>query len=62
MALCKCNNCKYTRRNGGYKVCMAKLDEAMRHDDELAKGRPRVVVLLLAAMVATVYVSFYVNG
>lgn len=60
MALCKCKNCKYTRRKGGYKVCLAKLDRAMRHDDKRAKGSRLTVVVLLAALVAAVFWSYHV--
>lgn len=51
MALCKCKNCKHTRRNGGYKVCMAKLDRAMRHDDKQAKGNPVAIAVFMAALI-----------
>ncbi len=60
MALCKCKNCKYTRRNGGYKVCLAKLDKAMRHDDKQAKGNRLTVAMLLGALVAVVWLSYHV--
>ena len=60
MALCKCKNCKYTRRNGGYKVCMAKLDRAMRHDDEQTNGNPVAIAVLMAALAVVVSLSYHV--
>lgn len=34
---CKCENCAYTKKHGGYVVCLAKLNKATRHDDKRAR-------------------------
>lgn len=60
---CKCENCLYTKKHGGYMVCLAKLSKTTRHDDKPA-GPPNeygdrfVTIFFMVGVAAVVGIMF----